>query len=101
MPEVSDFTGSVGEPAPGPWRVVGSPREGVDVEDASGKCVCIPLNCDGKFAANARLIAAAPSLLAFAEMFVATFQPVPFDPANDRFVKAARAAIALATKATP
>jgi hypothetical protein len=35
-------------------------------------------------------------LLAFAEYFVAHFQPTSFDPANDVFIKRARAAIAKA-----
>ena len=49
-------------PTPGPWIAVGAVG-GVDVETAGGLTICLPLNADGAFEANARLIAAAPELL--------------------------------------
>lgn len=74
---------------PGPWTI-----------DTEGRAPWVWI---GDFAAHvpsfedARLIAAAPELLVFAERIVAHFQPLPYDPANDRWVKEARAAIAKAT----
>ena len=47
---------------PGPWITVGAVG-GVDVETLGGLTICLPLNADGAFEANARLIAAAPELL--------------------------------------
>lgn len=51
--------------------------------------------------ANSQLIAAAPELLAFAELIVTNFQPIPFDPANELFVKLARSLIDKATGDSP
>ena len=82
--------------APGPWR----PTEGGHVVDASGSAVAAVWGAE--LEANARLIAAAPELLAVVArtadqrcLCAATYSDVPeaWDPAGDCPACAARALI--------
>ena len=89
---------------PGPWCVNGhSPIGGILVSTANGVdiCICDGPNGSGKAEANARLIAAAPDMLAALESACDAVRPFAADDAKDlpAWVKQARAAIAKAKEA--